>query len=279
MVYKCKACGKSMLWNGKELQCICGSTDYKIEDNFSNSTCDICGATIADKKLVQTCENCGASVINKRLAGDITGIVPFTVDRKEAVKNLYKHLSKYDMALKGKDLVFEEMYLPYLLVDGTCRLKDGSNQKYEIKHDDFPVFNGDKKMLPVSRSLTYDTDIKNIEKFEPKCLSGYISDEIEQREDVFTQDILQSIMKVDSDSVEECKDIAFEASGKMRVLFPLYKILMNKKYEYFVNGQTGEVIGKPVPNKKSALLLALYQALATVILVCGIITITGGITL
>lgn len=286
MVFKCRACGKSMYWKDNKIICQCGSEDYDIVDNMSELTCDICGHTLADRCIAEVCSNCGAHVINKKRALQYAGLMDASISEEDALKNVEKYLRTGEFSLKVKSHSIRKLYLNYWVVDGTSIVKDGTTgQVLEIEHDDFPVYNDTKKLEKLSSEFTYDTRVKNLSKMKSSWehLLGWNATLGDDREQVITLKIVQNIQKVDNDVIKsrsdiskEHSDIQFSAKGKMSVLVPMYEVLINNKYKYYVNGQNGDVHGDLYVDKSKMITTALIAGAALGIAVGVIRVILGG---
>lgn len=285
MVFKCRACGKSMYWKDNKLQCQCGSEDYDIVDNMSELTCDICGHTLADRCIAEVCSNCGAHVINKKRALQYAGLMDASISEEDALKNVEKYLKTGEFSLNVKTHSIRKLYLNYWVVDGTSIVKDATTgQVIEIEHDDFPVYNDTKKLEQLSSEFTYDTGVKNLSKMKNSWehLLGWNATLGDDREQVITLKIVQNIQKADTEVLakiskeKEKSDIQFSPKGKMSVLVPMYEVLVNNKYKYYVNGQNGEVHGKLYVDKSKMITTALIAGAALGIAVGAIRVILGG---
>lgn len=288
MVFKCRACGKSMYWSeqDKKLKCQCGSDEYDIVDNMSDLTCDTCGHTLTDKSVAEVCENCGSNVVNKHRALKYAGIMRASISETEALKKLEKYLKNGEFSIGIKKYSIKKLYLNYWVVDGTSLVKDkNTGQMLEIEHEDFPVYNDSKRLEKLASEFTYDTSVKNLSKMKDSWdhLAGwnaYIGDD---REQVITLKIVQDIKKADDDVIKNRNDIdskqaeiEFDAKGKMNVLLPVYEILINNKYKYYVNAQTGEVHGDLYVDKSKMLTTAMVAGVALGVSVGVIRVILGG---
>lgn len=286
MVFKCRACGKSMYWKDNKIICQCGSEDYDIVDNMSELTCDICGHTLTDRCIAEVCSNCGANVINKKRALQYAGLMDASISEEDALKNVEKYLRTGEFSLKVKSHSIRKLYLNYWVVDGTSIVKDSTTgQVLEIEHDDFPVYNDTKKLEKLSSEFTYDTGVKNLSKMKSSWehLLGWNATLGDDREQVITLKIVQNIQKVDNDVIKsrsdiskEHSDIQFSAKGKMSVLVPMYEVLINNKYKYYVNGQNGDVHGDLYVDKSKMITTALIAGAALGIAVGVIRVILGG---
>lgn len=283
MVFKCRACGKSMYWKDNKLQCQCGSEDYDIVDNMSELTCDICGHTLADRCIAEVCSNCGANVINKKRALQYAGLMDASISEEDALKNVEKYLKTGEFSLNVKTHSIRKLYLNYWVVDGTSIVKDvTAGQVIEIEHDDFPVYNDTKKLEQLSSEFTYDTGVKNLSKMKNSWehLLGWNATLGDDREQVITLKIVQNIQKADTEVLvkisKEKSDIQFSPKGKMSVLVPMYEVLVNNKYKYYVNGQNGEVHGKLYVDKSKMITTALIAGAALGIAVGVVRVILGG---
>lgn len=272
-----------MYWKDNKLQCQCGSEDYDIVDNMSELTCDICGHTLADRCIAEVCSNCGANVINKKRALQYAGLMDASISEEDALKNVEKYLKTGEFSLNVKTHSIRKLYLNYWVVDGTSIVKDDTTgQVIEIEHDDFPVYNDTKKLEQLSSELTYDTGVKNLSKMKNSWehLLGWNATLGDDREQVITLKIVQNIQKADTEVLakisREKSDIQFSPKGKMSVLVPMYEVLVNNKYKYYVNGQNGEVHGKLYVDKSKMTTTALIAGAALGIAVGVIRVILGG---
>lgn len=274
-----------MYWKDNKLQCQCGSEDYDIVDNMSELTCDICGHTLADRCIAEVCSNCGANVINKKRALQYAGLMDASISEEDALKNVEKYLKTGEFSLNVKTHSIRKLYLNYWVVDGTSIVKDATTgQVIEIEHDDFPVYNDTKKLEQLSSEFTYDTGVKNLSKMKNSWehLLGWNATLGDDREQVITLKIVQNIQKADTDVLakiskeKEKSDIQFSPKGKMSVLVPMYEVLVNNKYKYYVNGQNGEVHGKLYVDKSKMITTALIAGAALGIAVGVVRVILGG---
>lgn len=272
-----------MYWKDNKLQCQCGSEDYDIVDNMSELTCDICGHTLADRCIAEVCSNCGAHVINKKRALQYAGLMDASISEEDALKNVEKYLKTGEFSLNVKTHSIRKLYLNYWVVDGTSIVKDATTgQVIEIEHDDFPVYNDTKKLEQLSSEFTYDTSVKNLSKMKNSWehLLGWNATLGDDREQVITLKIVQNIQKADTEVLakisKEKSDIQFSPKGKMSVLVPMYEVLVNTKYKYYVNGQNGEVHGKLYVDKSKMTTTALIAGAALGIAVGVIRVILGG---
>lgn len=274
-----------MYWKDNKLQCQCGSEDYDIVDNMSELTCDICGHTLADRCIAEVCSNCGANVINKKRALQYAGLMDAYISEEDALKNVEKYLKTGEFSLNVKTHSIRKLYLNYWVVDGTSIVKDATTgQVIEIEHDDFPVYNDTKKLEQLSSEFTYDTGVKNLSKMKNSWehLLGWNATLGDDREQVITLKIVQNIQKADTDVLakiskeKEKSDIQFSPKGKMSVLVPMYEVLVNNKYKYYVNGQNGEVHGKLYVDKSKMITTALIAGAALGIAVGVVRVILGG---
>lgn len=274
-----------MYWKDNKLQCQCGSEDYDIVDNMSELTCDICGHTLADRCIAEVCSNCGANVINKKRALQYAGLMDAYISEENALKNVEKYLKTGEFSLNVKTHSIRKLYLNYWVVDGTSIVKDATTgQVIEIEHDDFPVYNDTKKLEQLSSEFTYDTGVKNLSKMKNSWehLLGWNATLGDDREQVITLKIVQNIQKADTDVLakiskeKEKSDIQFSPKGKMSVLVPMYEVLVNNKYKYYVNGQNGEVHGKLYVDKSKMITTALIAGAALGIAVGVVRVILGG---
>lgn len=273
MIYKCLNCGKFLHWDVKEgtLICDCGSTEYKEINNMSDITCDNCGSRLKAKSLIQICENCGSSVINLSVAKEIDGISLAKISLDEVSQIVDEYISNFKFSAIPKNISIKLKYIPYWLVDGTCRIKS-EERDIEIKHENTLVYADIVKDTAIKDNVVYSSDMGSVEKFNTKYISGHETSTFDTREQVITRLILDKIktdaeIKMSTDGIDkDTANIEFEPDGKMMALMPLYEVDIGS-HKLYVNGQNGEIYGHvPKSFRKVVEYKVLkYMALASVI--------------
>lgn len=251
MVFKCKHCGSTMLFEKGSLHCECGNSDYDVVDNTSDMTCDICGSVLKSNRLAQVCENCGANVVSSNTKLYKDSIALPIIGLEDAKKQVKEFISQVSMSPNIKNLKVELLYLPYSLVD----TKKGK--------DNFPVYMGSLKLCKYGPKLFKPVKVKYLRKMASELLAGSESFIGEEREQVITKLVMNSI----GDDIPK---------SKMSALLPVYR-LINGSDTYFVNGLTGAVFGEIKQSKAKLFKLSMLEAVALTGLVSTFIIWSGGL--
>lgn len=268
-------------------------------------TCPSCGAEIVtDETTAATfCYYCHNPVIlSGRLSGEYNPdyVIPFQIDREKAVAIFSQWMKKkryVPKAFYSEDQIqkLSGVYFPYLMyschvagelearadrlrvwVTGQYRYTE--TQTYEVfREGDMEVNHVARNALKkANRQLVEGVlpfDMKNLARFTPGYLSGFVAERRDMEERDFAEEVKGEVRQFALDSLKgsvgsydrvsvrradaDLKDERWEYA-----LLPVWTLTyhdqaMNEMYYFTVNGQTGKVCGKlPVDKQKLLILFA-----------------------
>lgn len=205
MLYKCKSCGSSMVYDPEQKKLVCPYCGSSREDmpkgkETDGRICPNCGAALSgtERALVTVCPYCGTWLSidpNLHAAGAPKKIMPFAFGKKRARKQVIDAFdnvpflpSNFLADPEGKDI--QALYAPFWLYpaqfQGHYTYKaeltrphgaSTEHQKYNLTRDTLAQFNG----IPVDamESLEDSTidaavggDVKGLQDFDPVYLAG-----------------------------------------------------------------------------------------------------------
>ncbi|MCI9066073.1 MAG: hypothetical protein HFI53_09395 [Lachnospiraceae bacterium] len=301
MLFKCKNCGGNTVYapdKGKMYCPHCESIDSeeKVGGN-SLVQCVNCGAPIQLSEYTSACrcEHCGTYLIfDERVEEPFKPglILPFRVSRELAVAHLEKELKNRLFApadfLSAKSLEkMEGVYVPFWLYDydanydfageGTqIRTWRSGNMEYtETSYYEVGrKMEADFERVPVDASYVMEDGVMDLMEpyryqeltdFEPKYMSGFLSERYNQREDELadraegkvreaSENLLQGSLTGYATVRPYHKNLRIHKKGTCYALMPVWQYVYryrDKTYQYHVNGQTGKVVGvTPVSRAK-----------------------------
>lgn len=294
MQFKCVNCGGNVVYDPKSGHMLCASCHsvdteeiVKQEDSYS---CPSCGGklTVNEFTSATKCEYCGSyNIIDEKIVypygPDL--VLPFRFTKEQATELLRKEFK--DRLFCPNDFLSERTlenlegdYVPFWMYSyDTHAVWDGigtkvrtwisGNTEYtEIsKFQVYREMNIDFNRIPVDASIKMPDHImdimepyeyKDLEKFQPKYMSGFTAETYNQTPDALeararekankdTEDFLRSSMIGYDSLTPSRKDLQHRPSAREFAMMPVWKYVYRyhkTDYEYYINGQTGKVYGK-----------------------------------
>ena len=246
--------------------------------------CSSCGATvIADENMMSTmCAFCGSpALITQRMTREFKPdyIVPFKIDKKTAENNMKQWLKTRKLTRRGfktenRLTRMVPVYVPFWILDsGVNTDMYGIGKRYRGERTE--VFSVRAKANYYVKGVPFDAslrianklmeaiepyDYSEMVKFDNKYLQGFYADKYDQRP---TEIMDRFIKRLDRISLEMTDSIAakydvyepsleksFTWMSDLSVkycLLPVWFMTVEfdgRKYQYAVNGQTGEASGQ-----------------------------------
>ena len=268
MIYKCNKCGKSMHWdvNQNKLVCDCGSTEYTEFSNMSDATCDVCGYYIKDNLIAQLCENCKSNIINKSLENDIAGISLPKMDKTSAIDSIMLFINRLSFHKKIHKATAQLLYLPYDVISG--EIVYDNNEKQAIS--DVCVYTGEDKDKKLRSRWQFETN--DVVEFDDRYLCGSFAYSRDKRREVIEM-AKSAKIQVIADG-KTCTD--FNETQDFYVLFPVYHIRINDKYDYYLNGTTNEIEGTRYRSLISVIKYEILKYTALLIILISSLFVFGG---
>ncbi len=304
MAVLCRNCSGKLIFNpaSRKLECAaCGSSfrPEDVQDVYAEAhtkyydarvyTCEHCGAEVvtSDSEVSTFCVYCGnPAIVFSRISREYRpdGIVPFTVTKQEAIRNINTQLRKNnpvvpkEVSEKLKPENIRGIYIPYWVINakfteatylsGLVRRGKQTEKKYylrsgESKFKNVPI-DGSKRLNDnISRKLEpfYLEDTKT---FDEDYLNGFYSNvsdttyhelcdsAAERCHILFTEEAMKSIRAKDV-KVEDYLYWIDVQDDPVYLMMPVWFFTFKfegKPYTFLVNGQTGKVVGTMPWNKK-----------------------------
>ena len=290
----CRNCGN--IYKPSTLEKI-GSLGYSIEHDYTSDSeisdddkkrheivCDSCGATmIADENMMSTtCAFCGSpAIITRRMTREFKPdyIIPFTIDRPTAEKNMKDWINTRKMTpmgFKSKSRLTKMMafYVPFWIVScgvhsdmiGTGTNLGGSaaqishvmsKASYFVK--DVP-FDASIKIANKLMEAIEPFDYSEMVPFHNRYLQGFYAEKYDQspfeimerfikRFDRFSAELQEKVSKR-YDKYEPDPEKTFTWMSELNIkycLLPVWFMTVEfdgRQYQFAVNGQTGEASGQ-----------------------------------
>lgn len=294
MQFKCVNCGGNVVYDPKSGHMLCTSCHsvdteeiVKQEDSYS---CPSCGGklTVNEFTSATKCEYCGSyNIIDEKIVypygPDL--VLPFRFTKEQATELLRKEFK--DRLFCPNDFLSERTlenlegdYVPFWMYSyNTHAVWDGIGTKVRTwisgnteytetsKFQVYREMNIDFNRIPVDASIKMPDRImdimepyeyKDLEKFQPKYMSGFTAETYNQTPDALeararekankdTEDFLRSSMTGYDSLTPSRKDLQHRPSAREFAMMPVWKYVYryhNTDYEYYINGQTGKVYGK-----------------------------------
>lgn len=294
MQFKCVNCGGNVVYDPKSGHMLCASCHsvdteeiVKQEDSYS---CPSCGGklTVNEFTSATKCEYCGSyNIIDEKIVypygPDL--VLPFRFTKEQATELLRKEFK--DRLFCPNDFLSERTlenlegdYVPFWMYSyNTHAVWDGIGTKVRTwisgnteytetsKFQVYREMNIDFNRIPVDASIKMPDRImdimepyeyKDLEKFQPKYMSGFTAETYNQTPDALedrarekankdTEDFLRSSMVGYDSLTPSRKDLQHRSSAREFAMMPVWKYVYryhNTDYEYYINGQTGKVYGK-----------------------------------
>ena len=219
MIYKCKNCDGNMIYHVEErkLYCpYCNSLDTeKMVTSYDMYLCDSCGGQleVGQYESAGKCPYCSQYIIHsKRVEGEFkpSKILPFKVGKEQAKTMIRLTYRK-------------KMYMPDEIMD-----------------------------------MLEPYDYNELEDFVPKYMSGFLgeiySDNAKNFEPRAIEKVTQDTKLLLDKALNGFKYVrpientmTTDIIGTEYVLLPVWKYVYSyrgKKFEYYINGQTGKIIGE-----------------------------------
>lgn len=239
-------------------------------DSRVEFVCDSCGATVItdETTVADICAFCGSPVIAKRrLINEFKPdyIIPFKIDKDEASDRFVKWAAQYKKAPKdfsstGVISGMKGVYLPFWLVDAKCCFD--YYVKYDLYTRDVNVkrvpFDGAER---VPDSLMRAVEPFNYDEMVPYN-DGYLHGFFANRYDLSLVDMTDIVYSRIHGYLKSMYSKATEGTDFKENVSSVYHISQSyamlpvwflnyeyegQKYQYAINGQTGEVQGIDVP--------------------------------
>ena len=268
MIFKCQNCGGNVVYSPDKEAMYCPhcegiESQQKMEGN-SEEVCVNCGATLTKGEFTSAskCEYCGNYIIfDEKVEGMYKPnlILPFKIGKEKAKEILKKEFKKkaFTPASFLSDATLDKMegvYVPFWLYDYLANYSfsgEGTRvrtwRKGNKEYTETSYYHIERELdidfakIPVDASNEMDDkimdlmepyDYKVLEEFQEKYMSGFLSE-------VFNE-----------------PSAKLEQDGLYYALFPVWVYTYNyknEKFPFFINGQTGKVIGKtPMSAQKLA---------------------------
>lgn len=268
--------------------------------------CDSCGATvITDDTTVSTvCAFCGSPAIAKRrLTNEFRPdcIIPFKISKDDARKKFISWAKQYDKAPKnfasnGNVSKMQGVYIPFWLVDAECTV-DYTEQYFDNTRRDLTLskvpFDGAKAVPDALMRAIEPYNYDDLVPYNDGYLHGFrakrydyslvdMTEQVHNRINSYLEDIFKKMTEGDKCDFRNSNDSYISNISQTYALLPVW--FMNyeydgKKYQYAINGQTGEVQGFDVPYSKRYYGAEYFKKIFSVLLACLITFPTLGILL
>ena len=251
--------------------------------------CNSCGAAlVADENTMSTmCPFCGSpALITRRLTREfkLDYIVPFKIDKDQAEKIMRDWLSSRKHAPVGFKTKFRltgmtALYVPFWLLNCGVNSDVSGTGKY-INGLETSIYEVDSTITYYVKGVPFDASIKVANKlmeaiepfdysemvrFESKYLQGFYADKYEQLPTEMTERIMRRINRFSNSEVDLIAKRYSEYENRMikgytwmsdinvqYCLLPVWFMTVEfdgTKYQFAVNGQTGEAAGR-VPTSR-----------------------------
>lgn len=253
--------------------------------------CNACGAAlVADENTMSTmCPFCGSpALITRRLTREFKPdyIVPFKIDKDQAESIMNKWIASrkhtpLGFKTKSRLTKMTALYVPFWLVD--CGVNsDVSGTGKKIDGITTTIFEVDSKITYFVKGVPFDASIKVANKlmeaiepfdysemvrFESKYLQGFYADKYDQLPSEITDRITRRLNRFSDSELEviarrydeyenrSIKNFTWLSDISVRYcLLPVWFMTVEfggTKYQFAVNGQTGEAAGR-VPTSRAA---------------------------
>ena len=294
MQFKCANCGGNVVYDPSDghMKCMsCQSVDTEEvvtqEDSYS---CPSCGAKLEvnDFTSATKCGYCGAYLIIDEKITYPYGpdlLIPFRFSKEQATELLRKSFK--DKLFCPNDFLSERTlenlegdYIPFWMYSyDTHAVWDGTGEKRrswrqgDTEYTEISTYHVHREIdidfnqVPVDASIAMPDAVmdlmepyeyKDLTKFEPKYMSGYIAETYNQPPDALearakskidldTEQWLASTMSGYSALKPMQKVFDHKPTAREFAMMPVWRYVYryhNKQYEYYINGQTGKVYGK-----------------------------------
>lgn len=294
MQFKCVNCGGNVVYDPKNGNMLCASCNSvnseEIVKQGDSYSCPSCGGKLKVNEFTSAtkCEYCGAyNIIDEKITypygPDL--VLPFRFTKDQATELLRKEFK--DKLFCPNDFLsqrtlenLEGDYVPFWMYSyATHAVWDGIGTKVRTwisgnteytetsKYQVYREMNINFKQIPVDASIKMPDNIMDImepyeydqlERFEPKYMSGFEAETYNQTPDVLeprakqkaendTAAWLQSSMKGYDSLTPSRREVLHRPTAREFAMMPVWKYVYRyhrKDYEYYINGQTGKVYGK-----------------------------------
>lgn len=294
MIFKCKNCGANIVWAPEKKKMCCPHCESLDSEELVPGNdmfqCASCGAPMQPKQYdsANKCEHCGAyTIFEERISGEYEPhlILPFEISKEQAKDRIKQEFGKKLFLPSGflKEASLNKMegdYIPFFLFDFDCHYRfSGTAKKIRrwvagnTEYTETSIFriyrdmNVEFSRIPVDASLAMpDSEMdllepyaySEMEKFEPKYMSGYLGeiysvskDNLEPRAKKKARDDASSLMKESisgyNSVMPEVDDCTCSTSDEKYAFLPVWNYtyrFRGKDYFFRLNGQTGKLVGK-----------------------------------
>ncbi len=276
----CRSCGSFFDPYTKELNFQLEIKDKgkaSPDDNRVEYNCGSCGAVVVtdNTTAADICAFCGSpSIVKGRLRNDFKpdSIIPFKISKDEASKIFKSWASEYkrapkDFASSGTVEKMQGVYVPFWLMDANCHLdymkSYGDSVEYDFELKKVP-FDGSHAIPDILMKAIEPFDYDELVPYSDGYLHGFkaqrydespveMTDKIYDRFKIYLDEVYRNTR---GEQEETFRNENFSYVGELKQQYALCPVWFlnysydGKKYQYAINGQTGEVQGLDVPYSK-----------------------------
>ncbi|MCQ2516829.1 MAG: hypothetical protein MJ094_08210 [Saccharofermentans sp.] len=276
----CKSCGSFFDPYSLELAYqlkVADKEKASEDDSRVEYSCDSCGATVItdDTTVATVCAFCGSPAIAKRrLVNEFRPdyIIPFKISKEDA-KNRFKTWAKqYTKAPKnfssdGSISKMQGVYIPFWLVDAECTI-DYTEQYFDTTRRDLTLskvpFDGAKAVPDKLMRAIEPYDYDDLVPYNDGYLHGFkakrydyslvdMTEQVQNRINSYLEDIYKERTEGSGFNYRNENNSYISNISQTYALLPVWFFNYEydgQKYQYVINGQTGEVQGFDVPYSK-----------------------------
>ncbi len=234
-------------------------------------TCQGCGAQfiLPPAELTRSCPYCNTSYIleqvETRELDAPNGIIPFTVNEKQARQLLRAWLEKQGFETMPRVAAGRGLYLPVWTFDvggivrWTCQMKSGDRWEQRsgerlVGHTDLPIFATHRLPAAILPAVA-GYHLNEMAPFDERYLASWMAETYQESSSDSSLHarqyaLLQAQRKIEGSFFGQFRDLHINSSqivieAYRLVLVPAWRTYMiheQQRFEIFINGQTGEVI-------------------------------------
>ncbi len=251
-------------------------------------TCQGCGAQfiLPPEELSRSCPYCNTPYaieqVETRELVCPNGIIPFSLTEKQARQILRVWLEKQGFETMPRVAPGRGLYLPVWtfdvggMVHWTCEMKSGDQWQPRsgerlVDHNDLPIFATHRlpeALLPAVASYR----LNEVIPFDPRYLASWMAETYQVPAGDFSLHarqyaLMQARKKVEGSFFEQIRELRVDLTqivieSYKLVLVPAWRtsmLLDQRRFEIFINGQTGEVTSDNPPGGFAGLVRRLFN--------------------
>ncbi len=233
-------------------------------------TCKGCGAQfiLAPEELSRSCPYCNTPYsleqVETRELDHMSGIIPFSINEKQARQILRGWLEKQGFETMPRVAAGRGLYLPVWtfdvggMVSWTCEVKSGDQwqpRKGErlVGHNDLPIF-ATRRLPEALLPAVTGYRLAEMAPFDERYLASWMAETYQTPASDLSLHarqyaLLQARKRIEGSFFEQIRNLKVDSSNIVveayrLILVPAWRTYFleeQKRYEIFINGQTGEV--------------------------------------